>query len=361
MSTGASTIFCCGAAAPVLGPSSQKLHYDPNRELHETIFRSFIGYAIRCHQEVERQEKQRIQAQELLQLLMGALNPDIAPPTAEFLTSFSSPQTATSSTRGSFSSTPLSSTTQSPMPSTGLAASLAPPQPGLATALIPALQQPSLTPVLTYEALKNNPLSPQTPYVIHLTSRHDFGPVYSHRYFVCPDDLSKDWTEVSLVQWFAQGEPFKMKAEKWDLKCTQDCRFFRMTLRPNLWLRGCYAGPGQTQKQAAKQVPYPVAGSSVQTYPAKQVSYPGDNGGFDSGARGWHVVSQSTQKVQQILYPVAEIGLDDTSKPGIDILAADAGDMDWKQRVNVVTIVPATGDPKQIMDVFTANPEGGEK
>ncbi|KAF8852635.1 hypothetical protein BDZ45DRAFT_100211 [Acephala macrosclerotiorum] len=369
MSKSASTIFCCSAAALVLGPSNQKLHYDPNRELHETIFRSFIGYAIRCHQEAERQEKARIQAQELLQLLMGALNPDVAPPTPEFLNSFSSSQTATSSTRGSFSSTPVSSTSQTPMPATGLATSLAPPHPGLATALIPALQQPSLTPVLTYEALKNNPLSPQTPYVIHLTSRHDFGPVYSHRYFVCPDDLSKDWAEVSLVQWFAQGEPFKMKAEKWDLKCTQDCRFFRMTLRPNLWLRGCYAGPGQTQTQtqtqtrtqAVKQVSYPVAGPSVQTYPAKQVSYPVDNGGFDSGAKGWHVVSQPTQTMQQVLYPVAEVELDDTSKPRINILAADAGDIDWKQRVNLVTIVPGTGDSKQRMDVFAAGPEDDEK
>lgn len=46
--------------------------------------------------------------------------------------------------------------------------------------------------------------------------------------------------EISLVQWFARGNPFKMKAEKWDLKCKDDCKFFRMTLRPNLEMRGCY-------------------------------------------------------------------------------------------------------------------------
>ena len=46
--------------------------------------------------------------------------------------------------------------------------------------------------------------------------------------------------EVSLAQWFARGNPFNMKAEKWDLKCKDDCKFFRMTLRPNLEMRGCY-------------------------------------------------------------------------------------------------------------------------
>lgn len=46
-----------------------------------------------------------------------------------------------------------------------------------------------------------------------------------------------DWTEISLMQWFAAGEPFKMKAEKRDLKCLDDGRFFRLTLRPNLEMR----------------------------------------------------------------------------------------------------------------------------
>lgn len=43
--------------------------------------------------------------------------------------------------------------------------------------------------------------------------------------------------EINLVQWFAEGEPFKMKAEKWDVKCEADARFFRLTLRPNLAMR----------------------------------------------------------------------------------------------------------------------------
>lgn len=42
------------------------------------------------------------------------------------------------------------------------------------------------------------------------------------------------------MQWFARGKPFDMKAERWDLKCAEDGKFFRLTLRPNLAMRGCY-------------------------------------------------------------------------------------------------------------------------
>lgn len=94
------------------------------------------------------------------------------------------------------------------------------------------------SPVFNAEELSNNPLTEQTPYVIHLTSRLDYGPVYSHRYFVCPTSLQDDWVEISQLQWWAKGEPFKFKAEKWDLKCQIDSKFFRMTLRPNLSMRG---------------------------------------------------------------------------------------------------------------------------
>ena len=87
------------------------------------------------------------------------------------------------------------------------------------------------------DELLYNPMTTTTEYIMHLTSRHDFGPVYSHRYFVCPDNLDDDWTELTLLQWFARGEPFHFKAEKWDIKCENDKRFFRMTLRPNLTLR----------------------------------------------------------------------------------------------------------------------------
>ncbi|KAH7342678.1 hypothetical protein BKA65DRAFT_586679 [Rhexocercosporidium sp. MPI-PUGE-AT-0058] len=184
-----STIFCCGSAVPVHDSSQMKLHNDPNRELHEAIFQSFLAFAIR-----------RQHSTDLLSLIMG-YEPESSPP----------------STPGS-------------------------------------IPQPQSAPVFSLEALQNNPLTPQTPYVIHVTSRHDFGPVYSHRYFVCPPDLDQDWVEISLVQWFARGEPFKMKAEKWDLKCKDDCKFFRMTLRPNLAMRGCYPVSAGGSQQAESSV-----------------------------------------------------------------------------------------------------------
>jgi hypothetical protein len=54
---------------------------------------------------------------------------------------------------------------------------------------------------------------------------------------VCPTDLQKDWVEATLVQWFATGSPFRHVAEKWDLKCEDDEKFYRLTLRPNLDMR----------------------------------------------------------------------------------------------------------------------------
>lgn len=92
-------------------------------------------------------------------------------------------------------------------------------------------------PPFTIESLKNNPLTSEAPYAVHLTSRHDFGPVYSHQYFACPEKLEDDWKKISLNQWFAEGEPFRMKAEKWDVKCVGDSNFFRLSLRPNLAMR----------------------------------------------------------------------------------------------------------------------------
>jgi hypothetical protein len=142
---------------PVNTPNSIKLHHDPNRDIHNTIYQSFLAFAYR---------KERAVA--LMTLLTG-----------------------------------VESEPESPLSS----GDIPPPQ-----ALIPK-------PVLTTESLRNNPIAPNTPYVIHLTSRHDFGPVCSHRYFVCPPDLKQDWIEVTLQQWFAVGEQFKLKAEKWDLKC----------------------------------------------------------------------------------------------------------------------------------------------
>jgi hypothetical protein len=161
-------IFCCSAAVPVKTSVDNKPHNDPNRELHDAIFRSFLDFAIR-----------RQRAGDLLKLITPGQEKDSpsAPPT------------------------------------------------------------PMVIPPFTPEALKDNPLTPSTPYCIHVTSRHDFGPVYSHRYFACPEKLEDDWKEISLVQWFAEGRPFKMKAEKWDVKCVSDSKFFRLSLRPNLGMR----------------------------------------------------------------------------------------------------------------------------
>ncbi|TVY33543.1 hypothetical protein LSUB1_G006538 [Lachnellula subtilissima] len=167
-------IFCCTAAVPVKTSIDNKPHHDLNRELHDAIFRSFLDFAIR-----------RQRAGDLLKLIANGAGVDSCPK----MTSPTAPPT------------------------------------------------PMLIPPFTLEALKDNPLTPQTPYCIHLTSRHDFGPVYSHRYFACPELLEDDWSEISLVQWFAEGEPFKMKAEKWDIKCVGDSKFFRLSLRPNLGMR----------------------------------------------------------------------------------------------------------------------------
>lgn len=289
MATVATPIYCCSAATPVFTASSHKLHYDPNRELHETIFRSFIAYAIRQHQEAERLEKERIKTQELIRLLMIAMKEEAQP-----------------STPNSHSSTPVSF---SAGPGYGHASDLAPPQPsppsGLASALATIQAQPPPAPVLTYESLLNNPLSDNTPYVIHLTSRHDFGPVYSHRYFVCPDDLSDDWIECSLAHWFAQGEPFKMKAEKWDLKCHEHSRFFRMTLRPNLWLRGRYS-PSPVFRPSKMHTPYPAM---------HHMAHPviGHGTGFAEG--GWKMpLAAPSLNMEQGSYSSGESGTEDGSE-----------------------------------------------
>ncbi|RDL39452.1 uncharacterized protein BP5553_03792 [Venustampulla echinocandica] len=170
-------IFCCQSTAPFYPPELPKPFNDPNRPVHDAIYRSFISFATRVHQSME---------------LLNLLN-DEAPE--------SSPK----------------------LPST---ITVPPPQPAT-----PA-------PVLTPDALRNSPLTPRTPYAMHLASRYDYGPAYSHRYFACPLNLQDDWVEISLEQWFAEGQSFKMKAEKWDLKCEENSRFFRLTLRPNLGLRG---------------------------------------------------------------------------------------------------------------------------
>lgn len=119
----AQPIFCCAQTTPIDVSNSSKLHNDPNRPVHEAIYRSFMAFAAR---------RERTAA--LICLLTGEKpSPEPMPPVVD----------------------------------------------------TSALFDP--------EALASNPVTPNTPYVVHMTSRHDFGPVFSHRYFVCPLDLKEDW------------------------------------------------------------------------------------------------------------------------------------------------------------------------
>lgn len=89
--------------------------------------------------------------------------------------------------------------------------------------IVPAL-------VLTPEALANNPIRKDSPYIIHLQARVNFGPVVAHRYFLCPFDLNDDWVEISLVHFFAQGYPFNFKAMKWGVSCDHHVMFYQWVL-----------------------------------------------------------------------------------------------------------------------------------
>ena len=168
-------ILCCNAAGATDISKNSKPYNNPDREVHQAILLSFLNFASR--QQLAADEEEKRLADDPVAQLRRLLHAACNP-------------------------------------------------------------EPS-SPLFTLEALQNNPLTPQTSYAIHLTSRLDFGPVYSHRYFICPQNLEHDWVEMTLVHWFAEGEPFKMKADKMDIKC-KDCRkFFRLTLRPNLAMRAC--------------------------------------------------------------------------------------------------------------------------
>ncbi|CAG8983469.1 hypothetical protein HYALB_00000638 [Hymenoscyphus albidus] len=177
-------IFCCSNAVPSHTSQNNKPYNDENRSVHDDHFRSFLEFAVRRQRQLDFigiDNETRL-----------AMLPDTTPSNEEWV-----PQ-----------------------------------------------------PVLTPEALANNPIQDTTQYVIHLTSRQDFGRVYSHRYFACPyvcldgtsaeqrEQLKKlNWDETTLVHWFAKGYPFRLPAEKWDVKCAVHGKFFRMSLRPNLNLR----------------------------------------------------------------------------------------------------------------------------
>ena len=158
------------------------LYKDPYRECHYTLYRSFLAFSER-----------RRRACALMKLIREADSRPVSPPVSD--------------------AAPISS---------------------------PAVPHQVLTP----EALENSPVTPETPYVLHLITRHDFGPVISHRYFACPSNLEDDWEEATLVQWFANGEAFKLRVHKWDFKCPVDSIFYRLVLRPNLALRSMQPTPG---------------------------------------------------------------------------------------------------------------------
>ncbi|KAL3423204.1 hypothetical protein PVAG01_04951 [Phlyctema vagabunda] len=180
--------FCCSSAVQKVDVSnSGKVYHNIYHAKHDAIFRSFLEFAAR-----------RQRSSELLNLLWELPDPH------------ASTSTATSSTH----------TRRSTQASTA--------QPHTPTQLLA------------------NPLDPQsTKSVVYMTSRQDFGPVLSHRYFAEPDRLDDDWVEVSQPQWWAAGAGFAYTADKLDLKCRAHERFFRLQLRPNLLLRD---GPVQPRR-----------------------------------------------------------------------------------------------------------------
>lgn len=197
MSSQALPTFCCDAALPVFPDEETKLHRDENRSLHERIFTSFINFAVKTQHEADKKAA-------ILASLTGLID-EFAP--ADLDETMTNSEVDLPAQMFAFEGQPYFVSNDG----------------------VSVLEHPDLG-----VGNPNNPLSDNVRYVIHLTSRHDFGPVYSHRYFVCPADLSEDWVEITLLQWFAKGKPFEFKAERWDLKCSQHSKFFRLTLRPNL-------------------------------------------------------------------------------------------------------------------------------
>lgn len=100
-----------------------------------------------------------------------------------------------------------------------------PPLPGIHT--LPQPQDLIPKTILTPEALANNPIKKNSPYIVHLQARVNFGPVVAHRYFLCPIDLKCDWTEVSQIHFFAEGYPFGLKAMKWGISCDEHVMFYQ--------------------------------------------------------------------------------------------------------------------------------------
>lgn len=183
-------IFCCGAAVPVYTPENNKPFNDQNRELHRQLLESFLDFANRRRHALDAHRVTET-AEETVKRIITSL-----------------------------------------------------------MAAEPEEPYKQVVPNFTLENLTNNPLDPgKTLYCIHLTSRKDYGPVRTHRYFMCPDLSSptvlwEDWTELTLVHWYAQGYPYKMTVEQLDVKCGgEDEMFYRVELMPNLRMRACIPVP----------------------------------------------------------------------------------------------------------------------
>lgn len=125
-------IFCCGEATAIDTSNSSKPHQDPYRTVHDNLYKSFIEFAYQ---------------RQLEAALMELINKN---PEEE--------------------ENPLEDDIE-------------------VQAFSPAL-------VCTPEDLKDNPLTRDTEYAFHLTTRKDFGLVESHRYFVRPEGQQHPWEEV---------------------------------------------------------------------------------------------------------------------------------------------------------------------
>ena len=172
-------VFCCGSACPTNTSENKKPFNDPNRPEHDDIFYSFLRFQLR------RQGKFESDCRSL------KIEPKSNVP---------------QKTPGSLPRTPP--------------------------------QEPWIPePVLSPETLASNPITANTTYCIHVTSRHNYDLVYSHRYYAIPQNINDDWVEISKVHWFAEGYSFRKSVDDWDFYCKDDDKFFRMELRPNLRLR----------------------------------------------------------------------------------------------------------------------------
>jgi hypothetical protein len=173
-------IFCCGCAAPWQPPIPP--FNDPLRGQHEAIFRDFVAYAIRANR-----------------IALDATTAPFSPTSA----SSSSPQQICSSQDSQIMTPPIS-------PSSDLA----------------SLQTGSKT--------LCNTITHQTPHVIHLETRNDFGPVISHRYFAPSLETQTEWVEVPQKEYWQAPDSYQVVGDKKTFKCPGHDLYFKIMLKPNL-------------------------------------------------------------------------------------------------------------------------------